>query len=34
MKTTIEQLDVTLGLDKSNLADPLESEVTLNHKKW
>ena len=34
IKTTIEQLDVTLGLDKSSIADPLESEVTLNHKKW
>ncbi len=34
IKTTIEKLDLTLGEDKSNLADPLESEVTLNHKKW
>lgn len=34
IKSTIEQLDATLGLDKRNLADPLESEVTLNHKKW
>lgn len=34
IKLTIEKLDVTLGEDKSKLPDPLESEVTINHKKW
>ena len=34
IRKTIELLDVTLGEDKSKVADPLESEVTINHKKW
>ena len=34
IKTTIEKLDVTLGEDKSRVADPLENEVSINHKKW
>ena len=34
IKLTIEQLDVTFGEDKSKVADPLENEVSINHKKW
>lgn len=34
IKSTIEKLDVTLGEDKSRVADPLENEVSINHKKW
>ena len=34
IRATIEKLDLTLGEDKSKVADPLESEVTINHKKW
>lgn len=34
IKLTIEKLDLTFGEDKSKQPDPLESEVTINHKKW
>ena len=34
IKLTIEKLDFTFGEDKSKQPDPLESEVTINHKKW
>jgi putative GTP pyrophosphokinase len=34
IRLTIEQLDVTFGEDKSKVADPLENEVSINHKKW
>lgn len=34
IKLTIEKLDLTFGEDKGKQPDPLESEVTINHKKW
>ena len=34
IKLTIEKLDFTFGEDKSKQPDPLESVVTINHKKW
>lgn len=34
IRKTIEELDKTSGDSKSQLPDPLENEVTINHKKW
>lgn len=34
IKNVIGQLDKTCGQDISNIPDPLESEVSINHKKW
>lgn len=34
IRQTIEELDKISGESKSMLPDPLENEVTINHKKW
>lgn len=34
IKETIEQLDQNTGISKAEIADPYESEVSIQHKKW